>query len=306
MKNKLLPFAFQFSLVLTLMGVLASVSGCGASGNSGAQSAAAPNVTSKQMSKSPMTAPQAPAQGETEHGHKPGTHGGIIVSIGADNYHAEALIEKGGGLKLLMLDRDESKLLEVDAQTLTAYAKTGTDAESVAVELTSSPQNGDAVGKTSQFQGKLPPELIGKPLDVTIPSIRIKGDRFRIGFSTANTAHADDLPPRVEDGMERMLYLTPGGKYTADDIKANGNVTATQKFKGLHAKHDLLPKAGDKICPITLTKSSPQFSWIIGGKTYDFCCPPCVDEFVKQAKEAPDQIKEPGEYVKKETIASQK
>jgi YHS domain-containing protein len=303
MNSSFPSYCSRLPILLTVTGVLTIVGGCGSSGT---QSPPASNVTSTETTKTSKVAPPPASQGETEHGHKPGTHGGIIVSIGADNYHAEALIEKGGGLKLLMLDRDESKLLEVDAQTLTAYAKTGTDAESVAVELTSSPQNGDAVGKTSQFQGKLPPELIGKPLDVTIPSIRIKGDRFRIGFSTASTARADDLPPRVEDGMERMLYLTPGGKYTAEDIKANGNVTATQKFKGLHAKHDLLPKAGDKICPITLTKSSPQFSWIIGGKTYDFCCPPCVDEFVKQAKEAPDQIKEPGEYVKKETIASQK
>jgi YHS domain-containing protein len=306
MKNSFLSYRSQLSLVLALTGVLTIVGGCGSSEKTGAQSPAASNVTSTETAKTSKVAAQPPTQGETEHGHKPGTHGGFIVSIGADNYHVEALIEKGGKLKLLMLDRDESKLLEVDAQTLTAYAKAGADAESVTVELKSNPQDGDAVGKTSQFQGKLPPELIGKPLDVTIPSIRINGDRFRIGFSTASTAQADDLPPRVEDGLERMLYLTPGGKYTAEDIKANGNVTATQKFKGLHAKHDLLPRAGEKICPITLTKSNPQFSWIIGGKTYEFCCPPCVDEFVKQAKEAPEQIKEPGEYVKKETIASQK
>ena len=35
------------------------------------------------------------------------------------------------------------------------------------------------------------------------------------------------------------------------------------------------------------------------GKTYEFCCPPCVDEFVRMAKETPDQIKAPEMYVKK-------
>ena len=56
------------------------------------------------------------------------------------------------------------------------------------------------------------------------------------------------------------------------------------------AEHDLKPKAGEKICPATLTKANPKFSWVIDGKTYEFCCPPCVDEFVALAKEKPDGI----------------
>ena len=39
--------------------------------------------------------------------------------------------------------------------------------------------------------------------------------------------------------------------------------------------------------------------WIVGGKPYEFCCPPCVDEFVKMAKETPGDIKEPETYKKK-------
>jgi YHS domain-containing protein len=65
------------------------------------------------------------------------------------------------------------------------------------------------------------------------------------------------------------------------------------------AAHDLKPKQGDKICPITLTKANPKFTWVVGGKEYAFCCPPCVDEFVKAAKEHPDEIKEPRDYVRK-------
>jgi multiple sugar transport system substrate-binding protein len=38
------------------------------------------------------------------------------------------------------------------------------------------------------------------------------------------------------------------------------------------------------ICPISKTKAAPKFSWVVGGKTYQFCCPPCVDEFVQTAK----------------------
>lgn len=38
---------------------------------------------------------------------------------------------------------------------------------------------------------------------------------------------------------------------------------------------------------------------MIGGRSYTFCCPPCVDEFVKQAKEKPGTIKPPDGYVQK-------
>lgn len=111
--------------------------------------------------------------------------------------------------------------------------------------------------------------------------------------------HDDGMPDGLADAEARELYLTPGGLYTEADIKANGSVTAGAKFKGVMSKHDFKPKAGDAICPITLTKVNPQFTWIIGGKTYQFCCPPCIDEFVLLAKTSPEQIKDPSFYVKK-------
>ena len=37
----------------------------------------------------------------------------------------------------------------------------------------------------------------------------------------------------------------------------------------------------------------------VDGKPYEFCCPPCVDEFVKSAKATPDEIKPPAEYYKR-------
>src|SRR5262245_41188668 len=67
--------------------------------------------------------PPPPAEPRSEeHAHKPGSHGGSIVAIGRDNYHAEAIFEKGGVLRLLLLGKDEAQLLEVESQTLTAYA----------------------------------------------------------------------------------------------------------------------------------------------------------------------------------------
>lgn len=42
------------------------------------------------------------------HEHKPGAHGGIIVSLGKDSYHAEAVFEKDGAIRLY-LRKDEIK-----------------------------------------------------------------------------------------------------------------------------------------------------------------------------------------------------
>lgn len=249
----------------------------------------------------PTTTQSSPSPKDGEHGHKPTAHGGIIVPIGRDNYHGEAVFEKDGVVRFYTLGQDEAKVIEVEAEPLTAYAKAEGGTEATSFVFKAEPQAGDTSGKTSQFVGKLPRDLWGKRVEVTIPTVRIGGERFRVGFSSAPAApHGDvEMPAKRADDEERKLYLTPGGKYTAADIKANGGVLASAKFKGLKAQHDAKPQAGDKMCPISMTKANPQFSWVVDGQTYQFCCPPCVDEFVQLAKDHPEQIKPAGEYVKK-------
>ncbi len=234
---------------------------------------------------------------EEEHPHKPGSHGGIIIPIGSDSYHAEAVIETTGIFRLLMLGKDETRIQEVDVQPVKAYVKALGDPTATPLELAAVPQDGDSPDQTSQFVGQLPEAFRGKQLDVTIPNLRIAGERFRVGFTTIAESHAEEMPESLRSDEERALYLTAGGKYTEADIKANGNVTASQKFKGLISRHDAKPKPGDHICPISMTKANPEFTWIIDGKSYQFCCPPCVDEFVKLARENPDQLKSPESYV---------
>lgn len=248
-------------------------------------------------------APALPATTNTsaeEHGHKPGAHGGVIVSIGADSYHAEAVVEKSGTLRLFLLGRDESRIQEVESQTLTGYVKAAEDSEAEPIEIRPAPQEGDTEGKTSQFAGELPAKLVGKPIDVTIPNLRIGDERFRVAFTTAMPAgsHGAEMPSAIPKDEEEALFLTPGGKYTAADIEANGRTTASRKFRGVQSQHDAKTQPGDRLCPISMTKASPKFTWIIGGQAYQFCCPPCVDEFVRLAKESPDEIKNPSEYVK--------
>ena len=261
----------------------------------GAAAAAPDNSSTATVANNPGVVAK-PTDGD--HAHKPGSHGGVIIPIGTDSYHAEAVIEKGGIFRLLTLGKDESRIQEVEEQPIKAYVKVVGQPDAVPVELSAAPQDGDAPGQTSQFVGELPEELRGQPLEVTIPNIRINGERFRVGFTTQTAAHQEEMPANLPAAEEQALYLTPGGKYTEDDIAANGKVTASQKFKGVISSHDMKPKSGDRICPVTLTKANPKFTWVIDGKPYQFCCPPCVDEFVKLAKEQPEEVKVPDTYIK--------
>ena len=282
--QRLVPFA------ATLAGVVLVLAGCN---NATTPSAPQPSKATAPGAAVPTT------KSDGEHGHKPTAHGGIVVPIGSDSYHAEAVFEKGGVLRLFTLGANEAAVLEVEAQPLTGYVKAEGGTESESFVLAPKPQPGDKPGMTSLFVGHLPKDVAGKKVEVTIPSIRIGTERFRVAFKSVPDAGEHGMPSKVADDDERKLYLTPGGKYTEADIKANGGVVASAKFKGLKAEHDLKPKAGEKICPVTLTKANPKFSWVIDGKTYEFCCPPCVDEFVALAKEKPDEIKPPEEYRQK-------
>ena len=209
-------------------------------------------------------------------------------------------------MRLHTLGNDESRVVDIESQTLTAFVKPVGGSDATSLEIKPQPQPGDAAGKASLFVAQLPENLVGKNIDVTIPNINIGGERFRMGFSNKVEQHgAEAMPGKVADETERQLYLTPGGIYTVADIEANGKKTASQKFAGFMASHDLKPKIGDKICPVTLTKANPDCTWIVGGKKYEFCCPPCVDEFVTLAKTKPEEIKAPEDYVKRDTASSE-
>jgi hypothetical protein len=267
-----------------LVAVLLFAVGCGK----------APNASSAQ---GPSNAPPLAAAKSEGHEHQRGAHDGLIVEIGRDNYHAEVVFDKNGVIRLFTLGKDEARVQEVDVQTLEAFVTPEGTSEPTPLTFKAVPQPGDSAGKTSQFVGQLPEELRGQAVSVTLP-ITIAGDRFRFRFTTV--AHEPEpMPKKVVASDEKKLYLTPGGVYTEADIQANGSQTASQKYANFHAAHDMKTKPGDRLCPITDTKANPKCTWIVGGKTYEFCCPPCIDEFVQQAKDHPEQIKKPDEYLKK-------
>src|SRR5262245_62641354 len=118
----------------------------------------------------------------------------------------------------------------------------------------------------------------------------------------AHDSHGSPNPGGAPKPTERevALFLTPGGIYTHDDIQKNGNTVPAVKFYGVEWSHDDNPKVGDMLCPVTVQKSDDKCTWWINGKRYEFCCPPCLEKFVRMAKESPDKVKDPAEYLKKE------
>ena len=106
------------------------------------------------------------------------------------------------------------------------------------------------------------------------------------------------MPSQLPASEEQELHLSPGGKYTEADIEANGRTVPSQKYRGFQARHDYDPLIGDRVCPVTRTKANESCTWTINGHVYQFCCPPCIDEFVRLAKQHPHRLQPPEAYVK--------
>ncbi|MBC8139431.1 MAG: hypothetical protein H8F28_26435 [Fibrella sp.] len=112
----------------------------------------------------------------------------------------------------------------------------------------------------------------------------------------ANALPSGEVRPL--SAADKALFLIPGGVYTKADIKANGNTSPYVKFAGYIPSHDALVKSGEPVCPISETRPDPALRWMVRGKEYTFCCPPCIAEFVQKAKKTPGAIKSPEAYRK--------
>ena len=86
--------------VSVAMGILLLCSGCSPKPENGAKD-------------NPIGGQSSTSHGSAEphsHEHAEGQHGGTIVSLGADSYHAEAILETNGTWRLFMLGRDETRV----------------------------------------------------------------------------------------------------------------------------------------------------------------------------------------------------
>lgn len=249
--------------------------------------------------KSSARTPSKPNEDDhSDHSHGP--HGGNVIDFGP--YHAELTVDPATKkATVYILDSSIKNAVPIAVEKLQLSIK----APQFQVDLAADPQPGEPNGKASRFsavhenfskkqdfEGTLSGVLDGKPY---------LGDFEGKDHKDGDKHGKHEAAPKTDDGLdkERALFLTPGGLYTAADITANGNTIPSLKYKGISWEHADDLKPGDKICPITVNKADPKCTWIVNGKTYEFCCTPCLDKFVKWAKLEPAKIKEPEAYIQK-------
>ena len=86
-----------------------------------------------------------------EHGDSHGPHGGDLIELGDEEYHAEVMFdEESHKVILFLLGADAKSAVSVEAKEL-ALEMTGQDAP-VTHALAAAPQEGDGDGKSSRFE----------------------------------------------------------------------------------------------------------------------------------------------------------
>ncbi len=236
-------------------------------------------------------------------------HSPNILSAG--DCHIEAQLGKDGTLELFIYGQTERQLYPIatTGPEFVMEARAMIPGQlAVPITLKAAPYPNEPAGMSSRFVGQIDPPAWSEQLAVFL-TVALKGKNYLLRWWPKNLlsvppdpsvvpAADPTMPTAVASGTAKSLFLSPGGLYTAQDIIANGRKTATQKYGTQMSMHNAHPKPGDRVCPITDTVANPKFSWIVGGKKYRFCCPPCIEEFVKKAKEKPKTIRAPETYIK--------
>lgn len=117
-----------------------------------------------------------------DHAHASAAGGGMLATIGRDQYHAEAVFEASGVLALYTLGQDETRVQEVPQQVLTTYLKPLDGTPSLVMVLRADPVPEDSPNRTSRFTGELPEQIVGKPFSMTVAGLEIAGERFTVRF----------------------------------------------------------------------------------------------------------------------------
>lgn len=264
--------------------------------------------TSHEAPTKDTKAPAADKGRPDDHGHpEEGPHGGALAEWGEEEYHAEFTVDHGKKqATVYILDGSAKKAVPIQAETLSLIIKNVQPP--AASTLKAEPQKDDPKGMASRFVGQH--DALAKEMEFEGEISGKVGDKPYAGEfeEKAHEDHKDGEKHSQNTSMpegvggtpfERELFLKPGGIYTAADITANGETVPSEKYKGISWPHDDDLKPGDKVCPVTANKADLRCNWIVNGKGYDFCCTPCLDKFVKWAKEHPEKIKEPEAYTQK-------
>jgi hypothetical protein len=213
-----------------------------------------------------------------------GPHGGPLAEWGKDEYHGELVIDHDAKMVIVyILDGTAKNAPKIDHEKITDVKVSVVGAKpEISVMLKHDPKKSDDKGIA--FVGT--DDVFAKKEEA----------KFKLDWKVKGKDGGDEVTYSPKKKKTAALSLTPGGIYTEADIKANGGVTPKEKYAGLtHAEGK--PKDGDKICPYSQEKANPECVWVIQGQTYEFCCPPCIDQFLKRAHNEPSKVKDAKEYV---------
>ncbi len=212
----------RISLVAMLvMGLLGGAVGCDG-GKSGYK-------TADDLKKAPAV--------HDEHGHDAkGPHGGSLIELGADEYHAELVLDHDAhALRVFVLGGD-AKTAVPTAATEIVVALEGKDA----LTLKAAPQDGDGEGKSSRFE-LIDDKLIHDLLD----SKFLHGDlRISIGgkpFSGHIHTHLEEAHHEHKDDVKK----DDAHKDDAQPDGAKPDEAKKDEAQPDGAKKDDAPKDGD-------------------------------------------------------------
>lgn len=104
---------------------------------------------------------QDDVQHADDHAHDHGPHGGHVVELGGEDYHAEVVFDAASRkLTVYLLGSDVKSALPVESESLSVRLKVGEETQEIV--LTATPQEGEGDGKASRFtlvEGSLPESI---------------------------------------------------------------------------------------------------------------------------------------------------
>jgi hypothetical protein len=110
--------------------------------------------------------------------------------------------------------------------------------------------------------------------------------------SASDEAKIEELDKQAE-----AVFSTPGGMYTADDIRKNGKEAPFARFHAFVYSYSMRALPKQYMDPVCGTRTSPIFNWYVGGQMYHFACVPTLEEFVMRAKKSTAPLPSPDSFI---------
>ena len=171
------------------------------------------------------------------HGASRGVHGGYIIGLDVENYHAELTHDdKTNGVGMYVLGEDAATVAPIDAKSVTISATV--DDKRTGYTLPAVPQPGEPEGKSSYF------ELVSQPLlDIITGRSGSPNPDVQLSVAIDGKPHIGDI-----DIQEMSAPLSAQGNAT-DDALLWLKVLKEQDYEISLGHHGVTLLAGGKVEP---------------------------------------------------------